>query len=200
MGQLFVLSGPSGVGKSSLRERVRQIFPNLGYSISHTTREPRDDETEGRDYHFVSVEMFLTMQEAGTFAEWAQVHGNYYGTSKEQLSRHLKEQGDLLLEIDVQGARQIKAHFPQACFIFVLPPSRRTLEERLRLRCNEPGADLKVRLENASSELLDAPWYDYLIVNDVLAEAVEALAAIIRSRHCRREAVLPQVRELLQEQ
>lgn len=178
-GQLFVLSGPSGVGKSSLREGVRKRLPELAYSISHTTRPPRQGESEGRDYHFVSVETFLAMKEAGDFVECAQVHGNYYGTSREQLEKHLNDRRDLLLEIDVQGARQVKEHFPRACFIFVLPPNLETLEQRLIERGTEQADDVEQRLEDSSAELLEESWYDYSIVNDVLEEAVEALTAII---------------------
>lgn len=178
-GQLFVLSGPSGVGKSSLREEVRRRFPELAYSISYTTRAPRQGESEGRDYHFVSVEAFLAMKEAGGFVEWAQVHGNYYGTSRTQLENHLNDQRDLLLEIDVQGARQVKKYFPSACFIFVLPPDRETLKQRLVERGTEQENDVEQRLEDSSRELLEASWYDYSIVNDVLEEAVEELVAII---------------------
>ena len=178
-GQLFVLSGPSGVGKSSLREGVRKRLPELAYSISHTTRAPRQGESEGHDYHFVSVETFLAMKEAGDFVECAQVHGNYYGTSREQLEQHLNDRQDLLLEIDVQGARQVKEHFPRACFIFVLPPNLETLEQRLVERGTEQANDVEQRLEDSSTELLEASWYDYSIVNDILEEAVEALTAII---------------------
>ena len=179
IGQLFVLSGPSGVGKSSLRKGGRKRLPELAYSISHTTRAPRQGESEGRDYHFVSLETFLAMKEAGDFVECAQVHGNYYGTSREQLEKHLNDRRDLLLEIDVQGARQVKEHFPRACFIFVLPPNLETLEQRLVERGTEHAKDVEQRLEDSSRELLEASWYDYSIVNDVLEEAVEALAAII---------------------
>jgi guanylate kinase len=196
-GQLFVLSGPSGVGKSSLRERVRKELPELAYSISYTTRPPRHGEIEGKDYHFVSEDTFFAMREAGAFVEWALVHGNYYGTSVEQLKKQLNEHGDVLVEIDVQGARQVKAHFPQACFIFVLPPGRDTLEKRLLQRGTEQGKDLKARLENAMGELLEASWYDFLIINDVLDEAVEALKSVILAARFRRQAVLPKVRSLL---
>ena len=198
-GQLFVLSGPSGVGKSSLRENVRKEFPQLAYSISYTTRPPRHGEREGRDYHFVSEETFLTMREAGAFVEWAFVHGNYYGTSVNQLEKQLKEKGDVLLEIDVQGARQVKESFPQGCFIFVLPPDRETLEKRLLQRGTEKRENLKARLENAMGELSEASWYDYLIINDVLDEAVEALMSVILAARYRRQAVLPKVRDLLQQ-
>ena len=178
-GKLFVLSGPSGVGKSSLREGVRKRLPELAYSISYTTRAPRQGESEGRDYHFVSLETFLAMKDAGDFVECAQVHGNYYGTSRAQLEKHLNNRRDLLLEIDVQGARQVKEHFPRACFIFVLPPDRETLEKRLSERGTEQASDVEQRLEDSSRELLEASWYDYSIVNDVLEEAVEELADII---------------------
>ena len=197
-GQLFVLSGPSGVGKSSLRENVRKEFSQLAYSISYTTRPPRHGEAEGRDYHFVSKDTFLAMREAGAFVEWAIVHGNYYGTSGDRLEKQLNEYGDVLLEIDVQGARQVKARFPQACFIFVLPPDREALEERLLKRGTEQGEDIETRLENAMEELLEASWYDYLIINDDLDGAVEALKAVILAARYRRQVVLPQVRDLLQ--
>ena len=124
IGQLFVLSGPSGVGKSSLREGVRKKLPELAYSISYTTRRPRHGETDGRDYHFVSWDTFVTMKAADAFVECAQVHGNFYGTSREQLTEQLDDQREVLLEIDVQGARQVIDIFPHACFIFVLPPDR----------------------------------------------------------------------------
>jgi guanylate kinase len=199
IGQLFVLSGPSGVGKSSLRERVRERFPELEYSISYTTRAPREGEIEGKDYHFVSKDTFDAMQRADGFVESAEVHGNLYGTSREQLEEHLSKERDVLLEIDVQGARQVKAHFQEACFVFVLPPSEKALAKRLQKRGTEPEEDVIMRLKNASGELLEATWYDYLIINDYLEEAVEALSAIILSARCRRQVVLPRVLGLLRQ-
>lgn len=197
-GQLFVLSGPSGVGKSTLRENVRKEFPRLAYSISYTTRLPRHGECEGTDYNFVSEETFLSMREAGAFVEWAFVHGNYYGTSSDQLEKQVNEWGYVLLEIDVQGARQVKARFPQACFVFVLPPDRETLEKRLLNRGTEHGQDIESRLENAMGELSEASWYDFLIINDNLDEAVEALKAVILAAPYRREVALPKVQRLLE--
>jgi len=196
-GLLFILSGPSGVGKSSLRERVLKKLPDLEYSISYTTRPPRHREAEGKDYYFVSPDIFRAMKEEGAFIEWALVHGNYYGTSGGDITKHLKEKRDVLLEIDVQGARQVKARFPGACFIFVLPPDRETLEQRLFSRGTEQRKDMTARLENATAELSEAVWYDYLIINDVLEEGVGALKAVILAERHRRQAVLPQIRDLL---
>jgi len=197
-GQLFVLSGPSGVGKSSLREHILKAFPELEFSISYTSRAPRPGETEGKDYHFVSLDAFRAMKEAGGFVEWARVHGNYYGTSRDQLEQHLHQGRDVLLEIDVQGARQVKGHFPGASFIFILPPDRKTLENRLLHRGTEQGAEMEARLENASGELREAVWFDYLIINDVLEKAAETLAAVILSARCRQQAVLSRVLNLVQ--
>jgi guanylate kinase len=186
------------VGKSSLREKVREEFPELAYSISYTTRPPRHGESEGKDYHFISEDTFLSMREAGAFLEWALVHGNYYGTSIEQLEKQLSESGDVLVEIDVQGARQVKAHFPQACFIFVLPPDRESLEQRLLKRGTEKGENLKARLEDGMGEPMEASWYDYLIINDVLDEAVVALKTVILAARYRRQVVWPRVRHLFE--
>lgn len=197
-GQLFVLSGPSGAGKSTLRERIRKRFPNLWYSVSCTTRAPRPDEKEGEDYSFVSVETFLAMVKAGGFLEWAQVHGKYYGTPREQVITRLENSQDVLLEIDVQGARQVKIHLPQAWFIFVLPPDVETLKNRLRRRGAEDESEMETRLDRATREMAEAPWYDYLVINDDLDRAREELAAVITASRCRAATVLPRVLDLVQ--
>jgi len=196
-GQLFVLSGPSGAGKSTLRERIRKRFPELWYSVSCTTRAPRAGEIDGEDYSFVSTDAFLAMVRERGFLEWAQVHGNYYGTPREPVVSSLENGRDLLLEIDVQGARQVKIHLPQACFIFVLPPALETLKKRLRRRGTEDEAEMKIRLDQATREMAEAPWYDYLIVNHDLERASEELAAVIMASRCRAAAVLPRVLELV---
>jgi len=196
-GQLFVLSGPSGAGKSTLRERIRKRFPELWYSVSCTTRAPRAGEIDGEDYSFVSTEAFLAMVKARGFLEWAQVHGHYYGTPREQVVASLGNGRDVLLEIDVQGARQVKIHLPQACFIFVLPPDVETLKKRLRRRGTEDEAAMKVRLDQATREMAEAPWYDYLVINDDLGRASEELAAVIKARRCRAAAVLARVLDLV---
>ena len=197
-GQLFVLSGPSGVGKSTLRQLAKLRFPDLEYSISYTTRSPRPRERAGVDYHFVSFEAFRSMVKEGDFLEWAKVHNHYYGTSRSQVLEHVKRRKDVLLEIDVQGARKVKTYHPHACFIFVLPPDRKALKHRLQLRDTEGKKDLRIRLEQASREMLEASWYDYLIVNDRVEEAGEVLAAIILARRHRTESILPQVYHLIE--
>jgi guanylate kinase len=197
-GQLFVLSGPSGAGKSTLRERIRKRFPELWYSVSCTTRAPRPGEIDGEDYFFVSPDAFVAMAKARGFLEWAQVHGNYYGTPGEQMVSNLENGRDVLLEIDVQGARQVKIHLPQACFIFVLPPDFETLKKRLRRRGTEDASHMKTRLERATREMAEAPWYDYLVINDDLDRASEELAAVITASRCRAATVLPRVLDLVQ--
>jgi guanylate kinase len=196
--QLFVLSGPSGAGKSTLRERIRKRLPDLWYSVSYTTRAPRPGERDGKDYYFVSPETFAATVKARGFVEWARVHEHCYGTPREQVVRHLEDGREVLLEIDVQGARQVKIEMPQACFIFVLPPDVETLKKRLRRRATEAEPEMQTRLERAAREMAEAPWYDYLIVNDDLDRATEELAAVIMANRCRTPVVLPRVRELVQ--
>jgi len=196
-GQLFVLSGPSGAGKSTLRERIRKRFSELWYSVSCTTRAPRAGEIDGEDYSFVSTDAFLAMVKARGFLEWAQVHGHHYGTPREQVVSNLENGRDVLLEIDVQGARQVKIHLPQACFIFVLPPDVATLKKRLRRRGTEDESAMKIRLDQARREMAEAPWYDYLVINDDLERASEELAAVIAASRCRAAAVLPRVLDLV---
>ena len=192
-GQLFVLSGASGAGKSTLRERIRKRFPELWYSVSCTTRAPRAGEIDGEDYSFISTDSFLATVKARGFLEWAEVHGHYYGTPWEQVVSSLENGRDVLLEIDVQGARQVKIHLPQACFIFVLPPDVETLKKRLRRRGTEDESEMKTRLDRATREMAEAPWFDYLVINDDLERASEELGAVITASRCRAATVLPRV-------
>jgi guanylate kinase len=196
-GQLFVLSGPSGAGKSTLRERIRKRFSTLWYSVSCTTRAPRAGEIDGEDYSFLSTDAFVAMARARGFLEWAQVHGHYYGTPREQLVSSLGKGRDVLLEIDVQGARQVKIHLPQGCFIFVLPPNLETLKKRLRGRGTEDESEMQIRLDRATREMAEAPWYDYLVINGDLERASEELAAVITASRCRAGVVLPRVLDLV---
>jgi guanylate kinase len=189
MTTVFIISAPSGSGKSTLVEQVRQIVPNLDFSISYTTRSPRGNERDGQEYHFVSREGFQEMVRRDEFLEYADVFGNYYGTAKNVL-RQAEEQGkDLLLDIDVQGAEQIKGKLPSAQSIFILPPDRRTLESRLRKRSLDAEGVIQRRLVTASREIENYEKYDYILVNDRLEESVEALMAILLAERLKRSGV-----------
>ena len=178
LGQCLVISAPSGAGKSTLVERLRAEFPHFAYSISCTTRAPRGQEKDGVDYHFLTREEFLSRRDAGYFAEWAEVHGNLYGTPKAPVEEHLASGRDVLFDIDVQGALQVKKVFPQGLFVFIQPPSRQELERRLRGRGTDSEEAIAKRLGNALGELSQSGQFDYLIVNDDLDTAADELRAI----------------------
>lgn len=176
-GIALVISAPSGAGKTTLITRLREEFPHFGYSISCTTREPRAGECDGKDYHFWTRARFEAQRDAGYFAEWAEVHGNLYGTPLEPLRRMLEQGQDVLFDIDVQGARQMKTSLREAVFIFILPPSMAELEKRLHGRGLDSEETIARRLRNACTELREAPWYDYLVVNDDVEAAYARLRA-----------------------
>jgi guanylate kinase len=181
---VFVLSAPSGTGKTTLSHRLLRRVPGLRFSVSHTTRAPRPGEREGTDYHFVSERQFLDLRKRGEFLEWAEVDGALYGTSREQLERHLGRGKDVLLDIDTQGAVQVRRKKKDAVLIFLLPPGPAELRRRHRRR----GTNAKVmarRLLLARREVTRCGEYDYLIVNDRLEEAIRNINAIIRSERCR---------------
>ncbi len=185
-GQVYVISAPSGVGKTTLIGRILTKLPFVRYSVSCTTRLPRSGETPGKDYHFLSREEFQRGIGEGRFLEWAVVHDAYYGTDGNQVNRWLQDGWDVLLDIDVQGARQIRCAHPQSLNIFILPPSMEVLEERLLRRGTESAEQLKRRLAAARDEIMEAPWYDFIIVNDLLHEAAADLESIFRAQRCRR--------------
>jgi guanylate kinase len=182
-GLVYIISAPSGSGKSTLVNELRKSVKNLDFSISYTTRAPRGSEQNGREYFFVSREQFKRMLERGEFLEHAEVFGNYYGTARSFLEQAQARGKDLLLDIDVQGARQIKEKLPQAVSIFVLPPSREELELRLRRRSHAEGVEadqiIQRRLDTASKEIENYPNYDYVLVNDRLEDSIEKLMAIV---------------------
>lgn len=177
-GLCLVLSAPSGAGKSTLVARLRAEFPGFAYSISCTTRAPRAGEEDGVQYHFLTREDFLAKREAGFFAEWAEVHGNFYGTPKGPVEAELARGRDMLFDIDVQGALQLKKVFPQALYVFILPPSREVLERRLRGRGTDSEESIAKRMGNALGELRQAAHFDYHIVNDDIEEAADELRAV----------------------
>lgn len=193
-GQCLVLSAPSGAGKSTLVARLRAEFPGFAYSISCTTRAPRQGEEDGVHYHFLTRDAFLAKREAGFFAEWAEVHGNFYGTPKGPVEEMLGKGQDILFDIDVQGAMQLKRVFPQALYVFILPPTREVLEQRLRGRGTDAEDVIAKRLKNALGELKEAANFDYLIINDDLEEAADELRAVYvagRARAVCRPGLLP---------
>ncbi len=183
-GILFILSAPSGSGKSTLVSQLRSLVGQLDFSISYTTRAPRGSEQEGREYHYVSAETFREMIAAGEFLEWANVFGNYYGTASASLEKARVAGRDLLLDIDVQGARQVRERVPEAVSIFILPPNPRVLATRLRNRSRAEGtideSVIQRRLDKARQEIENYRQYSYILVNDVLDVAVESLLAIVK--------------------
>ncbi|MBJ6750531.1 guanylate kinase [Geomonas paludis] len=189
-GVLYVISAPSGAGKTSLCKEIIDIFPNLRHSVSYTTRPPRNGEVHGRDYFFVGKDEFDRMVEAGEFAEWAEVHGNFYGTSLATLKESRTEGIDLILDIDCQGARQLKGRFEGGVYIFVLPPSIEELRRRLDNRSSDSQEVIERRIHNASGEIKEARWYDYIIVNDKFSEALDQLKSVLIAEQCRTTRLL----------
>ncbi len=177
-GIALVLSAPSGAGKTTLVQRLLRAFPLLGYSVSCTTRQPRQGEVDGKDYIFISREEFEQRRAEGYFAEWAEVHGNFYGTPLAPVKEKLRLGQDLIFDIDVQGAAQLKLSLTEAVFVFILPPSMTELERRLRSRGLDDEKTIERRLANAQQEILAARWYDALVVNDNLDVAYDGLRAV----------------------
>jgi guanylate kinase len=183
---VFIISAPSGSGKSTLTNELLKLVPNLEFSISYTTRPLRGSEQNGKHYHFITVDEFNRMITAGEFLEYANVHGNCYGTAREFLRQAGRKGNDLLLDIDVQGAAQIKRNLTDSISIFVLPPDRKTLEWRLRNRSEDSEDVIQRRLLTATREIEEYDKYDYILINDKLEESVERLRAIVLSERQRR--------------
>lgn len=198
-GTLFVVSAPSGAGKTTLVHRLIESDPLLRLSVSYTTRAPRPGEQNGVHYHFVSPAQFRTMVENGAFLEWAEVHGNYYGTARAWVEAELTAGHDVLLEIDWQGARQIKARFPACVTIFILPPSFAELEARLRKRASDSDAVIAKRLANAHEELRHVHEFEYVIINDRLDVATQELIAVVTAERCRTAKQAARHRKLFSE-
>ena len=184
---LFIVSGASGTGKTTLCRTMLEIFPHLVFSVSHTTRARRPGDENGRDYYFVSPGEFQAMIDRDDFVEWAEIYGHRYGTARKTIEKALAEGKDLILDIDGQGARQLRQKNLPGIFIFILPPSLAELRRRLGKRKTEGEEALEERLKKAREEIAEASWYDYLIVNEDLRKAREWLQAIILAEHCRRE-------------
>ena len=184
-GSLFMVAAPSGAGKSTLVNALLKQEPGIRLSISMTTRAPRPGEQNGREYHFISVEDFLRRRAEGEFLECAEVHGNYYGTSRTLINDAVQAGTDVLLEIDWQGAQQVKLQFPQSVGIFILPPSFEALEERLNRRGQDSAQTINRRLLAAGGEIAHAGEFEYVIINEDFDRALAELAAIVTATRCR---------------
>ena len=195
MSLVYIISAPSGSGKSTLVNELRQVVPGLDFSISYTTRAPRGSEQNGREYFFVPRADFEAMVRQDEFLEHAEVYGKNYGTARRFLQDARKNERDLLLDIDVQGAAQIKKKIPEAINIFVLPPDRKTLEWRLRNRSEDDPKDIENRLATATREIENYDKYDYILINDHLEDSVEALKAIVLAERFRRSGRMPAATE-----
>ena len=202
-GILFLISAPSGSGKSTIVNQLRSLVENLEFSVSYTTRTPRGSEQEAREYHFISRDEFQRMIDADEFLEYADVFGNYYGTARSSLTHAFEQGKDVLLDIDVQGAGQVRRKVPEAVSIFLMPPSPEILAYRLRNRSRAEGAVqeeiIRRRLARARDEIENYCEYDYILVNDILDRAVEEMAAIVAAERMRRNhgAVTPDDEELI---
>lgn len=184
-GSLFIVAAPSGAGKSTLVNALLALEPGIKLSISTTTRPPRPGEQDGREYFFTTADDFVARAERGEFLEWAEVHGNYYGTSRLTVEKEMKTGTDILLEIDWQGARQVKKPFPDAAGIFILPPSIAALEERLHKRGTDEPHIITRRLLAAGGEMAHAPEFEYAIINEEFNVALAELQAIVKATRCR---------------
>ncbi|MFW2386762.1 MAG: guanylate kinase [Polyangiales bacterium] len=197
---LLIISSPSGAGKTTLTRRLLQEFPELRFSVSHTTRQPRANEVDGQDYHFISEGQFRAIIDGNDFAEWAEVHGNLYGTSVNEieLARKAGKIG-VLFDVDYQGARQIKEKFPDAVGVFILPPSMEELRRRLDGRGSDDAESRKRRFDKAREEIGHYPFFDYMIVNDEVQHALARLRGIVLAEGCRRRRIAAKAESLLQE-
>ncbi len=187
-GTLYIVAAPSGAGKSSLVNALLEREPGIVLSISHTTRQPRPGDVDGQHYHFVNRGLFERLVADGAFIEHAEVFGNFYGTSRAAVEPLLAAGRDVLLEIDWQGARQVRKTYPECVSVFILPPSREELERRLRTRAADSAKTIARRLDESREEISHAGDFDYIVVNDEFADALADLRAIVTSRRLRKEA------------
>jgi guanylate kinase len=198
MTTVFIISAPSGSGKSTLVSRLLSGVEGLLFSVSYTTRAPRGAEVDGQNYHFISRDEFEAMLARDEFLEHAEVFGNYYGTHRSYLDRACREGLDLVLDIDVQGERQLKSKIPQAVSVFILAPSRQILEQRLRARSEDRDDVIERRLREAAEEIRNYNVYDYVLINRDLGESDRTLSAIVRAERVRRERIEDQIRPILE--
>jgi guanylate kinase len=195
-GQIFVISGPSGTGKTTIIRAIRESVSGIGYSVSHTTRAPRDGEIQGKHYYFVTKRDFQQMIGERQFVEWAHVYGHLYGTSYSSVEKALLSGEDLLLDLDIRGAEAIKGYFPESLSVFILPPSMEALEARLRGRSTTDREDVDFRLKKAAEEVKSCKEYDFIVVNDDLAHTAHEIEAIILAERARTRRRYSLIRDL----
>jgi guanylate kinase len=198
MTTVFIISAPSGSGKSTLVHQLLKTIPNLAFSISYTTRQPRPGEVHGVDYNFISLNDYQERLARGDLLEHAEVHGNFYGTGRDAFESAIQQGQDLVLDIDVQGARQLKVAIPQAISVFVLPPSREVLEQRLRSRSQDSEETIQRRLRDAAEEVRNYTQYDFVLINRDIEEASARLATIVKAERQRKARMEEEVRPILE--
>jgi len=196
MGNIFIITAPSGSGKTTIIHRVKKDISTIGYCISHTTRKPRKGEVHGIHYYFIDKDGFQKMIENREFLEWALVYGKYYGTSFVSMEKALSSGEDLLMDLDIRGARAVKTRYPDSSLIFILPPSIQALEERLKKREKGDEKNIELRITKAMEEIQQCIDYDYIIINDNLDKAVEEVKAVIVSSRAYKKKRLPLVKQL----
>lgn len=199
-GIMMVVSAPSGTGKTTLCKELLRMFPGLRFSVSYTTRPPRPREMEGMDYRFVSQEEFAERDERGEFIETEEIFGNSYGTSRKDIEDILNDGGDVLIDVDTRGAKTLKEAWGEGIFVFILPPSHRDLQERLRRRGSEDEAAIALRLARAVEEMNDNYWYDYVVFNDTIRNSVHILESIYVAEQNRRIRQLDKLAEVIRSQ
>jgi guanylate kinase len=196
MGNIFIITAPSGSGKTTIIHSVKKDISTIGYCISHTTRKPRKGEVHGIHYYFIDEDGFQKMIKNGEFLEWAFVYDKYYGTSFASMEKELSSGEDLLMDLDIRGAKAVKARYPDSSLIFILPPSMQALEERLKKRAKGGEKNIELRINKAIEEIQQCVDYDYIIINDNLDKAVDEVKAVIVSNRAYKKKRLPLVKKL----
>ena len=194
-GLFIVVSAPSGAGKSSLCQRLMQAYPEIKFSVSYTSRTPRPNEINGKDYYFISREEFQERIDRGEFIEWVENYGNLYGSSRKAMEEFIRDDSDLLLDIEPRGAKKVKKEFKGGIYVFILPPSRLELLKRLEKRGHETDEVIQKRFEQADSELKEISWYDYVIFNKDLETAVNQLISIYTAEKCKRSRLQNEIKK-----
>jgi guanylate kinase len=194
-GIFIVVSAPSGAGKSSLCQRLMQAYPEIKFSVSYTSRPPRPNEVNGKDYHFISRKEFKDRIDQGEFVEWVENYGHLYGSSRNVMKEFIQDGRDLLLDIEPRGAKKIKQEFKGGIYVFVLPPSRSELLKRLEKRGHETDEVIQKRFRQAENELKEISWYDYVIFNEDLETAVNQLISIYTAEKCKRSRLQNEIKK-----